>query len=189
MSPTSQTPVSDGKADTWFHFLCRNPSIQQYKKLRIGKQLDDSETDNLALWNRFSCFLKVETASELSDEPLNIDSQTQQVNTLVRNQAANSSCMNEALTDHVTLVCFGAFEDIQIRLRSLQDRLNWSEILHDPYILIDILIDELYQLIMTHVKSLRNEFRQIENVRKVTIACASLNIGFSQSLKRHQHQN
>jgi hypothetical protein len=79
------------------------------------------------------------------------------------------SCSSPSRYRQVTLVCFGASADIEIRLRSLENAKNWADVLHDPYILIDILIDELYHLIMHHIKHLRNEFRQIENVRYIPL--------------------
>jgi hypothetical protein len=64
------------------------------------------------------------------------------------------------------LVCFGASKDIEFRLNSLKrtqaDR--WQEMLHDPYLLLDIILDELYLQVSRYVRTLTFEFGIIENV-------------------------
>lgn len=67
----------------------------------------------------------------------------------------------------VTLSCFGASKAVQTRLKNLKEhheRDRWQDILHDPYVLFDIILDELYLQVDRHICSLVSEFGKIENV-------------------------
>jgi hypothetical protein len=75
--------------------------------------------------------------------------------------------VNSLQGHRVTMVCFGASVDMQRRLKDLRPSQvgeRWQDILHDPYILLDIIIDELYLQISHHVRGLRDEFRKMEDV-------------------------
>jgi hypothetical protein len=44
----------------------------------------------------------------------------------------------------VTLLCFGAPDEVVQRFISLQDKASWKETLAEPYLLFDVLFDELH---------------------------------------------
>lgn len=87
-----------------------------------------------------------------------------------RSQTAAESeigCARLDLNHRITLVCFGASGDIEIRLKGLKKHCQgdqWQDILHDPYVLLDIILDELYLQVSQHVRALTAEFGEIENV-------------------------
>jgi hypothetical protein len=173
---------------TWFHFLCRHPSVEEFRILREsynnghGGQLPK----NMALWDRFGCFLKVEPtdttesnsspilnhshSTALSDQISTSDLDGKTIQTISRSQTTqllNMRCLNSLQGCRVTLVCFGASGDLRDRLIGLKNSQigdRWLEILHDPYILLDVIVDELYLQISHHVRSLRDEFRKMEDV-------------------------
>jgi len=75
----------------------------------------------------------------------------------------------------ITLVCFGVEEngsngDVWTRLNTLTQRQEWRDMLLDPYILLDIIVDELYLQASHHIIQLRNVFRDMENVRNPTLS-------------------
>lgn len=163
--------------NTWFHFLSRHPNIDEYNRLRVVDPAGTLNSKPPALWDRFGCYLKIDLDAHSStldattsnrglvESPVSISgpnssacisSSKSQAGTTLRSPPSNwKRC--------VTFVCFGSTQDIRDRLQNLLKKGNVHDILHDPYVLIDILIDELYQLVTVHMKLLRNEFRDIEN--------------------------
>jgi hypothetical protein len=129
--------------------------------------MENDEANNLRLWNKFACFLKVEPVRRAVSKSQSNNTQSPVSNTPTKIISEVPTCSCELTQYQTTLVCFNATDDIKFRLRNLERMSNWTDALHDPYCLIDILLDELYHLVMIHIKSLRHEFRHIENVRHI----------------------
>jgi hypothetical protein len=79
------------------------------------------------------------------------------------NNSQSRACVGLAPKHRITLACFGASDDSKFRFQNLKTHL-WQDILHDPYILLDIIVDELYLQVHGHVRSLRAVFGTIEAV-------------------------
>ena len=64
----------------------------------------------------------------------------------------------------VSLTLFGASEDMKTRLRQTVDREGWEELLHDPYIFLDVILDELFLQMDQNVQDVSGLFGGIESV-------------------------
>jgi hypothetical protein len=64
----------------------------------------------------------------------------------------------------VSLTLFGAGEDMKIRLRELLGHERWEEVLADPYVLLDVILDELYLQMDRNVQDVSRLFGNIESV-------------------------
>jgi hypothetical protein len=92
---------------------------------------------------------------------------TSKDNSRSQTAADSDDCVDRVAKQRITLVCFGPSEDIETRLNGLKKSCQgdrWRDILHDPYILLDIILDELYLQVSQHVRALTFEFGKIENV-------------------------
>jgi hypothetical protein len=117
-----------------------------------GDQLDpeagggqDLESRNAprSIWNRFSLFLKVQREA---------------------NPSSSGFQRSNLTSTRVCMACFGASPDLVIRLEGIHKDQHWAEVLIDPYILIDAVIDELYLLMDRYVREISDLFGGIENV-------------------------
>ena len=105
---------------SWCHFLCRNVDVKDGIIQDLG-YLDDESTPSLApssLWSMCDFYLHV------------------------RNESTEGSEHGKA----VTLLCFGAPKEVIDRFqRLLHQRDTWGEILLEPYLLFDVLFDQLHE--------------------------------------------
>lgn len=110
----------DRSEAAWFHFLCRKVDIfegkiQDLGYLRHGTE-DGHKADPSKMWTMCDFFLHVKPAVP-----------------------------NDGERKIVTLLCFGAPEEIQNRFASLlEDKLAWTDTIAEPYLLFDVLFDELH---------------------------------------------
>lgn len=117
--------------------------MEEYERLR--RRGFDSETGiPLSLWDRFGVFMRVRHGRS-SKEP-----DSQQV---------------ESDLPTVELTLFGAEGDMKTRLRQMVESEKWEELLRDPYILLDVILDELYLQMDRNVQDVSGLFSGIENVR------------------------
>lgn len=130
---------------TWFHFLCRRPNMEEYERLRNG-DFDSRAGMVLSQWDRFGLFMRVKHSKEPKDAK---NSDPEQLETQLPS---------------VELVLFGAEEDMKTRLRRMVESEGWKEILRDPYILLDVILDELYINMDRNVQEVSALFGGIESV-------------------------
>jgi hypothetical protein len=109
----------DKSEGAWFHFLCRKVEIQDgiiqdLGYLRHGNE-DGQKPDPSKMWTMCDFYLHVGPAT------------------------------NEKRSQRtVTLLCFGAPDEVRKRFDSLLDQASWKDVLSEPYLLFDILFDELH---------------------------------------------
>jgi hypothetical protein len=110
---------SDKSEAMWFHFLCRKVDIEEGKIQDLGYLRHGTENGQKAdpskMWTMCDFFLHVKPAVAGNSEPKT-----------------------------VTLLCFGAPDEVVQRFISLQDKASWKETLAEPYLLFDVLFDELH---------------------------------------------
>jgi hypothetical protein len=110
---------SDKSEATWFHFLCRKVDIKDGKIQDLGYLRHGTENGQKAdpskMWTMCDFFLHIKPAV-----------------------AGNSE------RKIVTLLCFGAPDEILQRFVSLQVKTSWKDALVEPYLLFDVLFDELH---------------------------------------------
>lgn len=64
----------------------------------------------------------------------------------------------------IELVLLGAEDDLKKRLRQVVESEGWKEILRDPYVLLNLILDELYLNMDRNVQDISGLFGGIENV-------------------------
>lgn len=117
----------DGSECLWFHFLCKNINTERDPdkpdhvtiKNPVFKSNAKAQSQADFSWIRAGFFLKIESPKVDFIDPN------------LRNKP-------------ITLLCFGASEALIGRFHSIQNREEWKEALEDPYVLLDIVLDELY---------------------------------------------
>lgn len=112
---------NDKSEGAWFHFLCRRVeikegTIQDLGYLRHGTE-EGQKPDPAKMWAMADFYLHVSPAMTE-----NCDKRT------------------------VTLLCFGAPDEVPKRFKNLldQDQEAWRDVLSEPYLIFDILFDELH---------------------------------------------
>lgn len=63
----------------------------------------------------------------------------------------------------MTLICFGAAANVELRFKRLTLHHSWADALEDPYVLFDIVMDELYLQMDGVAWTLGEVFGGIEN--------------------------
>jgi hypothetical protein len=111
----------DKSEGAWFHFLCRKVEIQDgiiqdLGYLRHGNE-DGQKPDPSKMWTMCDFYLHVGPATN-------------------ENRSQRT----------VTLLCFGAPDEVHKRFDSLLDQASWKDVLSEPYLLFDILFDELHDV-------------------------------------------
>lgn len=109
----------DKSETAWFHFLCRKVDILEGKiqdlgYLRHGTD-NGQKADPSKMWTMCDFILHVKPGSA-----------------------------NNSERKIVTLLCFGAPEDIPNRFATIRDQAAWKDVLAEPYLLFDIIFDELH---------------------------------------------
>ena len=157
---TGLVTIADNDLGSWFHFLCKNintiyengvlkihnppPSLEQSGKIPRQSQADFS-------WIRAGFMLKSE---QLKRQPN------------PRNKSRSSSSSTRThVNDSVTLICFGAPHSLVDRFENLVKDSGCEDALQDPYVLFDLVLDELYKLVDDITWRLSEIFGKIESVR------------------------
>ncbi|KAJ9640451.1 hypothetical protein H2199_005990 [Coniosporium tulheliwenetii] len=137
----------DGTQYAWFHFLCKNINIQRSgsqpeivnQNIRLGSK-PQSQADYS--WHRSGFFLKASPGAPSKPPP--------------------QSPFAAPADDCVTLICFGASPSLEQRFRRLALTSAWEDALEDPYVLFDVVLDELYLQLDGVAWSLAEVFGGIE---------------------------
>jgi Mg2+ and Co2+ transporter CorA len=129
----------DGSESAWFHFLCKNittaRSLSNTEHVEIKDYIRFNEKDQSQAdysWIRAGFYLKIDPP------PVKADATTQQVN------SSEPTEKNAKDTGSATLICFGASDALVNRFKRLLKHPDWNDAVEDPYILFDIILDELY---------------------------------------------
>lgn len=134
----------------WFHFLCKNIELGPGGKMKnivsrgpAGKlsQADWS-------WQKAGFFLKWHDALQ---EP-------------TANDASSGSNASTPRFDQVTCCCWGAAQSIVQRFGDIVRTPHWTDALQDPFVLLDVILDQLFLLLDEQKNNLRFAFGQIETV-------------------------
>lgn len=108
--------IQNRSEGAWLHFTARTISFGRDLKISWETKLPHQyrKTDLRKLWLMCDFYLDVKPA-------------------------VSGNCGQEV----VTLLCFGAPDTVYCRFEKLLDRPAWSDVLSEPYLLFDILFDEL----------------------------------------------
>jgi hypothetical protein len=134
---SSTLPETDEEI-AWCHFLCRNVDVKNGKIQDLGYLNDEQENHGhtpSSLWTMCDFFLHV------------------------RPKASEPDGAKKA----VTLLCFGAPEAVFERFRRLPRKENvWTKAIEEPYLLFDILFDQLHEVFDDKVWHLSEAIRPEE---------------------------
>ncbi|OCK95889.1 uncharacterized protein K441DRAFT_704722 [Cenococcum geophilum 1.58] len=149
----------NGTQCSWLHFLCKNintiyengvlkiqnppPSLEQSGKIPQQSQADFS-------WIRAGFMLKSE---QLKRQP----------NPGNKSTSSSSSSTRTHVNNSVTLICFGAPRSLVDRFENLAEDSGCEDALQDPYVLFDLVLDELYKLVDDIAWRLSEIFGKIES--------------------------
>lgn len=145
----------EGVEFSWLHSLCKNVEVEERtigrnKAHKIKTQLAHARGRALRQadysWHRSAYLCKV--------EPRNIS-----VN-VSRGTIGNSSTEQ---SKRVTFLCFGAPGSLERRFEKMYQRWDWEQALREPYIIFQVVLDELYQQIDEMSQRLSGVFGDIEH--------------------------
>jgi hypothetical protein len=149
---------------SWFHTLCKNINVERSanghaeivnQNKRSGTQEEQSQADYS--WLRSGFFLQCEP-----------DNSSKVNSALQRNDSGNNTNKaagnGDGSSSRVTLLCFGASQAMEMRFQRLIRHHSWMDALDDPYVLFDIVLDELYMQLDNVAWSLGEVFGGIEGV-------------------------
>lgn len=115
----------------------------------IDPDLPQSQADHS--WFRSAFYLRTETALAAPN--------------LSRSSSGSSDATLAQPGEVVTLFCFGAPPCIVGRFKRLAERVGCDDVLADPYMLFDIILDELYMFVDNLAWTLSDVFGDTEKVR------------------------
>jgi hypothetical protein len=116
----------DGSDCMWFHFLCKYISVKAVDasgSMRYKIANEHSPFGNTSLsesddsWMRAGFFLRVDPPGTLR---------------------------NASPTQRVTLLCFGASQDVVNRLKQIKNKPSWESAVADPFVLLTMIVNALY---------------------------------------------
>ena len=146
---------------TWFHFLCKNIKLEHNGKVKsvishgpagFLSQADES-------WQKAGFFLK------WRDKKLQ-----HEFGTLSPEQShARETNDGAPRFDNVICCCWGAPASLVQRFGDIVRTSSWTHALHDPFVVLDVVLDELFLLLDRQKDHLRLAFRDIESVSGLVI--------------------
>lgn len=125
--------------------------MEEYERLR-NRDFGSRKGMTLSQWERFGFFMRLKHSKEAIDTK---DEESEQP---------------ESQLPSVELVLFGAEEDMVSRLRLMLESEEWKELLRDPFILLDVILDELYLNMDRNVQNVSGLFGGIESVSRIEIS-------------------
>jgi hypothetical protein len=156
----------DGTIYVWFHFLCKTVSIEGNRivyqrdttrdstgtdRLRINAR-DQSQAD--FTWLKPGFVLKVKQQSHLPRLP-----------NRTRTSSSDATMAPASAEPSVELFCFGAPESLGDRFRKLASVAICDDIVQDPYVLLEIVLEEMYKVLDRTGWNISRVFGDIETVR------------------------
>lgn len=138
----------DGTTYVWFHFLCKTVS---FTKGQIVHQQDFAEDDNNVgraraqaqlqsqadfTWLKPGFVLKVREQQSLQMMPGR-----------TRTSSSDATMALASAESKVELFCFGAPASLGDRFRKLKDIAICDDLLQDPYVLLEVVLEEMYKIL------------------------------------------
>ncbi|KZM24597.1 uncharacterized protein EKO05_0008697 [Ascochyta rabiei] len=138
----------DGTTYVWFHFLCKTVSVSEGRIVHqqaVAK--DKDEADQLRTraqklsqadfnWLKPGFVLKVRK-QQSSSIPLS----------RTRTSSSDATMAAASSEPKVELFCFGAPATLGGRFRKLRDIAICDDLMHDPYVLLEIVLEEMYKVL------------------------------------------
>ena len=160
----------DGTTYVWFHFLCKTVSL---KKGRIVHQQnfveDDSDVGRARTqaqlqsqadftWLKPGFVLKVRKQQSLPMMPGR-----------TRTSSSDATMAPASVESTVELFCFGAPPSLGDRFRKLKDVAICNDLLQDPYVLLEVVLEEMYKVLDSAGWAISTVFGDMETVSQVLV--------------------
>lgn len=145
---------NNGTEYVWFHFLCKDVEVSKDNgPRRIIDPANTLQDQANFTWTKSGFVLKIEDPSKV------LSTQSQPTT----NNSASSITL-AAGAKQVTLLCFGAPASLYSHLKRLKEIMSSNDLKSDPYILLDIVLEEMYKLMDNVGWVIADIFGEIETV-------------------------
>lgn len=150
----------DGTTYVWFHFLCKTVSVEEGRIVGQRRPLNGSNDANAPSltqedydWLKPGCVLKIRKQQVPPRPP-------------VRSRTSSSDATMFAANAEplVEFFCFGAPSTVGTRFRKLKDVAICDDLVQDPYVLLEVVFEEMYKILDATGWAIANIFGQIEKV-------------------------
>lgn len=155
----------DGTLYIWFHFLCKTVSVKGNRIVHQREAMQDSTAiDRLRIraqdqsqadftWLKPGFVLKVKKQPSLPRMPIR-----------TRTSSSDATMAPVSVEPSVELLCFGAPESLGDRFRKLARVAICDDILQDPYVLLEVVLEEMYKVLDRTGWDISHIFGDIEKV-------------------------
>ena len=155
----------DGTTYVWFHFLCKTVSLKAGK---IAHQQNFAEEDNDVgraraeaqlqsqadfTWLKPGFVLRVRKRQSL-----------QTMHSRARTSSSDATMTLASAEPKVELFCFGAPASLGDRFRKLKDVAICDDLLQDPYVLLEVVLEEMYKILDSAGWTISTVFGNMETV-------------------------
>ncbi len=155
----------DGTMYLWFHLLCKTVSIDGDRI--VGCKQPNLSTENSGHapadaynlsqedleWLKPGFVLKVQKAQTPSQMP-----------SRSRTSSSEGTMFTASVEPLVQLFCFGAPSSIGLRFRKLKDVAICDDLVQDPYILLEVVYEEMFKILDMTAWAVSHVFGGIERV-------------------------
>ena len=164
----------DGTTYVWFHFLCKTVSIEGNRIVHQREAAQDSNDPEQACinaqeqsqanfdWLKPGFVLKVRQPQGLPRVP-----------SRTKTFSSNETMVAASAESSIELFCFGAPSSIGDRFRKLKDVAICDDLVQDPYVLLEVVLEEMYQVLDQTGWAISRVFGDIEIVSPITNVCCS----------------
>ncbi|KAF2236636.1 hypothetical protein EV356DRAFT_574915 [Viridothelium virens] len=146
-------PRKNGHHCLWFHFLCKDIEVDEHDEIKHRdvnhNHLNLSQADYV--WQRAGFFLSWRDyhSLTLNDGPR-------------LSEDEDYDPQQHHRFDNVTLCCWGVPRAMEERFAEIAYSGDWKEALEDPFILVTIILDQLFSLMDKQKQNLRRAVNKIE---------------------------
>ncbi|KAA8619916.1 CorA Mg2+ and Co2+ transporter [Pyrenophora tritici-repentis] len=138
----------DGTTFVWFHFLCKTVTVVKNQIVHIENDRDigGSESDHRRVaqlqsqanfsWMKPGIILKIWEQQPTNEKPARTSTSD-----------SEKTLMAPGVQTRVDLFCFGAPSTLHQRFQNLLTTAKRSEILDDPYLLMEVVFEEMYKVL------------------------------------------
>ena len=149
----------DGTTYVWFHFLCKTVSVKGDRIIHRRETMGDSTgIDRLRInaqdQSQPGFVLKVKKQPSL----LRMPSRT-------RTSSSDATMAPASVEPSVELFCFGAPKSLGDRFSKLASVAICDDIMQDPYVLLEVVLEEMYKVLDRTGWDISQIFGDIETVR------------------------
>ena len=151
----------DGSMCIWFHLLCNTLAIPANTtapaEVAEGQQTVEPPSRTHFTWLKPGIVLRIRKPSTTLPKPVRISTSGSD-NTL-------AAIPSKA---RVELVCFGAPSTLHDRIRALIASTTCDELLDDPYVLLEIMFEEMYKILDWTAWAIADTFGPLETVYRTS---------------------